>query len=141
MQTKSRLEELLLELDDSSVTTDFWCAHCHDEPQLEIEELHALAYKLRCGRCGGSVWGGARASLWWNVTGFEGVDEIYHEDIELDPDTLKSHLQDLAKQHLVRGDRNKPALWEVSLNRGAPRLSYVCGVDPHYVAIAIEPEE
>ena len=80
-------------------------------------------------------------SLWWNVTGFEGADEIYHEDIELDPDTFKSYLQDLAKQHLVRGDRNKPALWEVSLNRGAPRLSYVCGVDPHYVAIAIEPEE
>ena len=58
------------------------------------------------------MWGGARASLWWNVTGFEGADEIYSEDIELDPDTLKSHLQDLAKQHLVRGDRNKPALWE-----------------------------
>ena len=141
MQTKGRLEELLLELDDSGVTTDFWCAHCHAQAQLEIEELHALAYKLRCGRCGGSVWGGARASLWWNVTGFEGADEIYHEDIELDPDTLKSHLQDLAKQHLVRGDRNTPALWKVSLNRVAPRLSYVCGVDPHYVAVTIEPEE
>ena len=87
------------------------------------------------------MWGGARASLWWNVTGFEGADVIYSKNIELDPDTLKSHLQDLAKQHLVRGDRNKPALWEVSLNRGAPRLGYVCGVDPHYVAITIEPEE
>ena len=116
-------------------------AHCHAESQLEIEELHALAYKLRCERCGGSVWRGARASLWWNVTGFEGAHEIYRENIELDPDTLKSHLQDLAKQHLVRGDRNKPALWDVSLNRGAPRLSYVCGVDPHYVAITIKPGE
>ena len=58
------------------------------------------------------MWGRARASLWWNVTGFEGADEIYREDIESDPDTLKSYLQDLAKQHLVRGDRNKPALWE-----------------------------
>ena len=29
MQVKNPLEELLLELDDSGITTDFWCAHCH----------------------------------------------------------------------------------------------------------------
>ena len=33
-----------------------------------------------------------------------------------------------------------PALWEVGLNRGAPRLSDVCGVERHYVALTIVPE-
>ena len=139
--SRMTLEELLLELDESGISTDFRCSHCRAEAQLDIEELHPLKYKLRCALCRSSTWGGKRASLWWNVTGFDGAHEIYSRDIELGPDTLKSHLQDLAKQHLVREDRNKPALWEVRLNSGAPRLSYMCGVDPHYVAITIEPEE
>ena len=143
MKTISRmtLEELLLELEELGVSTDFRCTHCHADAQLQIEKLDPLLYKLRCGRYRSSAWGGARSSLWWKVEGFDGSDEIYSAETELGTDTLKSHLQDLTKQHLVRGDRNRPRLWEVKLNHGAPRLSYVCGVDPHYAATVIDPED
>ena len=123
------LEELLLEIEESGAPIDFWCTHCDGGPSLQIAELDPFVYKLRCGGCG-RAWGGKRCELRWNVTGFDGADEIYSEDTELDTDTLKSHMQDLAKQHVVRGDRNRPSLWQVSLNRGARRLSYVCGANP-----------
>ena len=138
--SRMTLEELFLELGELGVSTDFRCTHCHADAQLQIEELGPLVYKLRCGRCRSSAWGGARSSLWWKVEGFDGSNEIYSAETELGTDTLKSHLQDLAKQHLKGADRNRPSLWEVTLNRGAPRLSYMCGVNPHYAAIVIDPE-
>lgn len=125
--SRMTLEELLIELDESGVSTDLRCTHCHAGAQLPIEKLDPLAYKLRCGRCRRSVWGVARSSLWWKVEGFEGSDEIYSVDIELDTDTLKSRLQDLARQHFLGRDRRRPRLWEIALNRGTRRLSYMCG--------------
>ena len=56
-------------------------------------------------------------------------------------DTIQSHLQDLARQHLIGGDKNRPELWQVRRNCGARRLSFMCGVDPHHVAIRIDPDE
>ena len=136
-----RLDELLFELEYNGVTADFICTSCQGATQLKIVELHPLSYKIRCARCGGSTWGGRRYNLRWNVRGFDGAEEIYNRDIELDLDAIRSHLQDLARQGLVQRDRIRPELLEVRTNHETGRLSFVCGVDPHYVAITISQEE
>lgn len=135
------LEELLFELEYNGVQADFICTYCQGATQLKILELHPLRYKIRCAGCGGSTWGGRRYNLRWNVRGFDGAEEIYNRDIELDLESIRSHLQDLARRGLMRGDRIRPELLAVRRNREAGRLSFVCGVDLHYVAITIGQEE
>ena len=127
----------MLELRYYGIGNDFTCLHCKDPARLEIVELHRSAYKLRCARCRASVWGGTRGTILWNVKGFSGRNEIYNEDIELGLDAIRSRLQSLVRQHVMGADSNRPELWEVRRNPDAPRLSFVCGVDPYYVAIAI----
>ena len=117
------LEEVVLELDYAGVSTDYWCTFCDKAPRLTIAELHPIAYKLRCGRCGRcgrSTWGGERQSIRWRVQGYDSTTVIYEGHLTSCPDTIKSHLQDLAKQHLRGEERRTPHLFEVTLNRGAP---------------------
>ena len=139
--SRMTLGELLLELDETGVATDFRCAICCTAPQLEIMDLHPLGYKLQCARCQEMMWSGERETLNWNVKGFDGVEEIYDAEEIMDPDTMQGHLQDLVQQHLAPAERRRPELFEVKWNRGAPRLSYICGTNPHYVAITIEPTD
>ncbi len=132
------LGEFLLELEYAGVGTDYWCAVCSATPALEIAKLDVLAYELRCGQCG-SIWRGERNwDLVWQIDGFDGLEEIYSQEETMVVDTLQSHLQDLVRQHLSGADRRNPALFAVRWNRGAPRLSYMCGENPHYVAILTE---
>ena len=74
------------------------------------------------------------------MQGYDSTTVIYEGHLTSCPDTIKSHLQDLAKQHLRGEERRTPHLFEVTLNRGAPRLSYMCGGNPHYVAMAVDRE-
>ena len=76
----------------------------------------------------------------WDIKGFDGQNEIYTEKGEFDLHTIQRHLQDLARQQLIGGDKNRPQLWQVRRDHGARRLSFTCGVDPHYIAITIDPE-
>ena len=135
------LEELLFELEYNGVTADFTCLYCQDATQLNIMELHPLRYKIQCARCGGSTWGGRRYTLRWKVRGFDGAEEIYNRDIELDLDTIRSHLKELARQGLVQRDRTRPDSLEVQTHHEPGRLGFVCGVDPQYVAITIGQKE
>ena len=140
MRINVTLEELLFELEYHEIGTNFICHFCEAATQLEIAELHPLAYKIRCARCAGTVWGGKRYNMRWDIKGFDGQNEIYTEKGEFDLHTIQRHLQDLARQQLIGGDKNRPELWQVRRDHGARRLSFMCGVDPHYIAITIEPE-
>ena len=135
------LEELLFELQYNGAEAEFICANCRDSTRLKIVQLHPLSYKIRCARCDGSTWGGRRYRLRWNVRGFDGEAEIYNRDIELDLDAIQSHIRNLARRGLVRGDRIRPELLQVRRNHEIGRLCFVCGVDPHYAAITIVQDE
>ena len=135
------LEELLFELRYHGVEADFNCGFCKDVTPLEILEFHPLGYKIRCGCCRGTTWGGKRYDLLWKVTGFDGSVEIYNEHVEMAIDAIHTHLQQLARQHSIRGDTNRPDLLDVRRNHDDQRLSFICGVDPYYVAVTIGDEE
>lgn len=135
------LDELLFELRCHGIRDDFACHFCQGATQLEIVELGLTRYRIRCARCTGTTWGGKRYSMLWNVKGFHSEEEIHSEEVELKLDTIPSHLQDLARQHLVRRDLTRPLLCEVRRNHDAGRLCFECGVDPHYVAISVRADE
>lgn len=133
------LQELLFEIGYTAEPDALGCGRCKGNTRWEIEELHPQGFKVRCAGCGSS-WSGKRRDMLWNIKGFDSMKTIYDRNVRRDIDTLQSQLQDLAMQHLTVTERRHPHLWEIQRDHTAERLIFMCGGNPHYIAITIDEE-